>query len=156
MPSPVRKFLGNRLIASLIVLSVPVLLATGMVSINWESGFPRLTVNREKVSEVRQDVVEKIQDRENGYAADQTGLRDIAMPFGPKEPRTGFGLPENRQPAQGFGERIAVRVDELKDSFNSVHDQPSNFLPSGANPRGTDGRSRESYLDIKPRFPDRR
>ena len=87
MPSPVRKFLGNRLIASLIVLSVPVLLATGMVSINWESGFPRLTVNREKVSEVRQDVVEKIQDRENGYAADQTGLRDIAMPFGLKEPK---------------------------------------------------------------------
>jgi hypothetical protein len=62
MPQPVKKLLGKRVVALLIVLCVPVLFATGLVSVRWENGRPRVEINRQRADQVKQEAVQKIQE----------------------------------------------------------------------------------------------
>lgn len=61
MPQPVKKILGGRLIALLIVVCVPILFATGILSVRWENGRPKFSVNRQRAAEVKQEAVERIE-----------------------------------------------------------------------------------------------
>ena len=66
MPKPAKKFLGSRIVASLIVVLIPVLIGTGMITVQWENGRPRLSINRERTAEVREEATEQIEEfREN-------------------------------------------------------------------------------------------
>ena len=62
MPQPVKKLLGGRHVALLIVVCVPILFATGILSIRWENGRPQISINRQKAAEVKQEAAERIQD----------------------------------------------------------------------------------------------
>ena len=62
MPKPVRKFLSGRIIASLIVLAIPVLFATGLVSVTWKNGFPKLSINQQKAGAIKEQASQKIQE----------------------------------------------------------------------------------------------
>jgi hypothetical protein len=61
MPKPIRKVLGRRIVALLIVLLAPVLYASGIISIKWENGRPHFAVNRQRAAQVKQEATEKIQ-----------------------------------------------------------------------------------------------
>ena len=76
LPSPAKKFLGGRMMALLIVVLVPVLLATGIVSVSWENGRPRVSFNRERAAEAKQAVAEEVQS----LSADHRG-RANGAPF---------------------------------------------------------------------------
>lgn len=60
MPQPARKLLGNRWIAKLIIFAVPVLFATGILSLQWVNGRPSVQFNREKAKQVEQKAVQRI------------------------------------------------------------------------------------------------
>lgn len=62
MPSPVRKLLSGKLIAALIVLIVPLLFATGVLSVEWQNGRPKFSLNRERASELRETTAEKVDE----------------------------------------------------------------------------------------------
>jgi hypothetical protein len=61
MPQPVRKLVGGRWTAALIVLSIPLLLVTGLMTVTWENGRPHLLLNRQKAAEVKQHLSDDVQ-----------------------------------------------------------------------------------------------
>ncbi|MHB8973967.1 MAG: hypothetical protein ACYC4N_26325 [Pirellulaceae bacterium] len=70
-----RKLLGGRLAALLIVMAIPVLFATGVVSLKWEEGRPRLSFNEQRAAQVEQEAVQKVQTLSKKYAdRDKTTL----------------------------------------------------------------------------------
>ncbi len=68
LPSPVRRVLQMRLVALLVVLALPVLWWTGIVTINTEGGIPRLSINREKAVEVEQRLAAEVQEYRGEHA----------------------------------------------------------------------------------------
>jgi hypothetical protein len=62
MPKPVRNVLRTRIVASLIVLVVPILWATGLVSVSWNHGIPKLSINQQKTSQIKQDASDRFQE----------------------------------------------------------------------------------------------
>ncbi len=100
MPQPVKKVLGGRIIALLIVLCVPVLYATGIVSVKWENGRPRISINQQRTAEVKQEAVEQIQEMKDGHGVGHAPTVSIP-PF------------MNRQSSESMGDRIEGWKDGL-------------------------------------------
>lgn len=106
MPSPLRKTLGNRLVAMLIVFAIPVLLIMGVVSVEWEDGRPRLSFNRERAAEVRENAAEEIDDLRN----DKPGFLSLPDKFG-----------DNNTGLSEFGERAEQQLEQFQ---NRMHHAP--------------------------------
>ena len=62
MPAPVRKVLSNRIMAALVVVTVPVLFATGLLVVDWGNGIPTLSIDRHRASEAKAEATEKIKE----------------------------------------------------------------------------------------------
>lgn len=56
MPAPVRSVATSRTGAWLLMLLVPVLVATGVLSISWAGGLPQFSFNRQRAEQVGQQV----------------------------------------------------------------------------------------------------
>lgn len=69
LPAPVQSFLSSRAVAGVIVLAIPVLLASGIVGLSWENGLPRFTFNRQRAKEVEAEAVVKLQEFRQGSEA---------------------------------------------------------------------------------------
>jgi hypothetical protein len=77
MPPPVRSVLGSRLGALLVMIVLPILVITGVVSIQWNSGVPKISIDRERAKEVRTEAVdslEKLREREKGLLSSRPRL----------------------------------------------------------------------------------
>jgi hypothetical protein len=132
MPSPVRKFSGNRIIAAVIVLSLPVLLATGVVSVKWENGRPRLSSNQQKSAEIKREAAEEI---EKLQAEDRGGIPSLVPHFGDKE--TSRSEVAAELPLQEFSDNVSQRVAEVQDRFDNDHQQTGSLLPAAGEARSS-------------------
>jgi len=56
MPAPVRQVVTSRWIATLIVIVVPALVLTGILTISWNGTQPNFTVNSRKAEQVEREV----------------------------------------------------------------------------------------------------
>jgi hypothetical protein len=74
MPKPAKKFLGSRIVALLIVVSTPVLIGTGMITVKWENGRPRISINRERTTEIREEAKEQIEEYRESHGDGQPGV----------------------------------------------------------------------------------
>lgn len=120
MPTPVRKFLGNRLIALLIVLLLPVLYATGVVSIEWRDGRPRLSFDRQRAAEVKMETAEKIHELRDEKSQNQGGRLSF-LPQGEGGQQTGehgFRLPPAIGGQESQREQATRPLPPLKQLFN--------------------------------------
>ena len=100
MPQPVKKLLGKRVVALLIVLCVPVLYATGLVSVKWENGRPRIEINPQRAAEVKQETVEQLQALKDHHSDGRTPTLSIP-------PRL------DRQSSESMGEQLEGLKDKL-------------------------------------------
>ncbi len=126
MPSPIRKSLGNRFVSFLIVAAVPVLLVTGVLSVDWQTGRPRLSINRERAVEVEHEAAEKIQGLRDQHVDDRTGFpKFLPQAQSQASSRPGFApefqlAPPASQPtptaeqAQGPISRLKQRFEERR------------------------------------------
>jgi hypothetical protein len=101
MPQPVKKLLGKRVVALLIVLCVPVLYATGLVSVRWENGRPRVEINRQRAAQVKQDAVQQIQELQDRHG-------------GGRAPTVSIPPLLDRQSNKSMGDRIEGLKGELE------------------------------------------
>ncbi len=108
MPSPVRSVLGNRFVALLVVITLPLLYMLGVVSFDWEGGRPHLKVDREKAAQVREEAVEAIEEfeerREGGHEGRER-LLSAEKATGPVADRLAKALEEpeaEEKPFLGF------------------------------------------------------
>ncbi len=106
MPQPLKKVLGGRIIALLIVLCLPVLYATGIVSVKWENGRPRISINQQHATEVKQDAVEKIQEMKHDHGDGRAPTVNIPPLM-------------NRQSSKSMGGRI----EGLRDGLDKTLEQ---------------------------------
>ena len=56
LPTPVKSVAKSRWGARLLLVIVPILIATGVVTISWTGGLPSITVNKERAVVVGQEV----------------------------------------------------------------------------------------------------
>lgn len=56
MPAPVRQIVTSRWVSTLIVIVVPALLLTGIVTVSWTGSRPSFTVNQQRAEQVEQEV----------------------------------------------------------------------------------------------------
>ena len=63
LPAPIQKRLSSRWGSLLVVILFPVLVAIGVLQISWNGWMPTVSVNRERASEVRQEIRHKLEDR---------------------------------------------------------------------------------------------
>ena len=78
MPPPVRSVLGSRLGSLLIMIALPILVITGVVSIQWNSGVPKISIDRERAKEVRTqavDSLEKLREQDKGLLSSRPRLK---------------------------------------------------------------------------------
>lgn len=100
MPSPVRKTLGNRMVAGLIAVFLPLLLITGVVSVSWENGRPRVSFNQQKAAEVREEAVDRIDDLRDERTASRSKGPNLPVFGGKDKPLQGF-VSESRDEQPG-------------------------------------------------------
>ena len=56
MPAPVRQVVTSRWVSMLIIIVVPALVLTGIVTISWTGGRPSFTVNKQRAEQVEREV----------------------------------------------------------------------------------------------------
>ncbi len=60
LPAPVRSVVATRWGAPLAVLVLLAMLGTGIATLDWSNGWPKLKIDRERAQEVRQNVRERV------------------------------------------------------------------------------------------------
>ena len=107
MPSPVRSVLGNRFVALLVVITLPILYMLGVVSFDWENGRPHLSVGREKAREAKDEAAEAIHEFGERREDNQN-----------ERPKL-FSQEEAKTPV---ADRLAKALDEPEAGHNSLLD----------------------------------
>lgn len=155
MPSPVRKLSGSRIGALLIVITIPVLLATGVVSVTWENGRPRLSVNQQKAKEVKKEVTEKVQELQAQHNGNRPGMQRVLPELGGR-PNSAAEFVAELRPGGEFGDGVAERVEKVKDSFAEERPQTMNFAPA-TDPAQRTAQKADGFLpQLKKRLGSRR
>ena len=129
MPRPVRRLLGTRIVALLIILSIPVLLATGIVTVQWKEGRPKLSMDRQRAAEVKGTVTDQIQSLKNEYSYDDRSISDFLSRFG----SGGGSQPDSsasRQPAGRMDHRVAEPFNRFQNGFGEQEEQGRSNMPT--------------------------
>ncbi len=62
LPEPVRRAMSTRWGSRLTLLAAVALFATGVVTVQWSNNMPHLSVNRERAKEMKEAVVERVEN----------------------------------------------------------------------------------------------
>jgi hypothetical protein len=79
MPQPVRSVLGNRLVSTLVMIVAPILLVTGVISIQWDGTLPRVSVDQQRAQQIRaqaKESLQKLREKEGGLLTSWPRLDD--------------------------------------------------------------------------------
>ncbi|MFM8954036.1 MAG: hypothetical protein ACKOOF_13410 [Planctomycetaceae bacterium] len=116
LPAPVAKVAGTRWGSRLLILLLPFLLATGVLTISWSNGIPTVSFDRAKALLVGQQVGERVQQEavrvaqevreRQGITGPQTaGMQPVAAQpassqsqWGQAQPTSWQGQPAYQQP----------------------------------------------------------
>ena len=91
MPPPVRSVLGSRFGSLLAIIALPVLVISGVISIQWNSGVPEVSIDRQRAKEIKAEAissVEKLRDQDNGLLSLRPRFlpqKEAAAPEPPKD-----------------------------------------------------------------------
>ncbi len=127
MPSPIRRFLSSRIIALLIVLILPVLYLTGVVSVEWQNGRPRLNFNRQRAQEVREETASTIHKLKKEADKGQGVLQNV-LTADRRSKQNSFTA--SLQPQDGLGDKLADGVERVRERL-SGQDKPRFSLTPG-------------------------
>lgn len=100
MPQPVRSLLGNRLVSTLVMIAAPILLVTGVVSIQWDGTLPKVSVDQQRAQEISvqaKESLQKLREKETGLLSSWPGRNDSEQAADP-------GSPQDEQPIANLSE----------------------------------------------------
>ena len=118
MPQPVRKMLGGRIAALLIVVAIPVLFATGIVSVTWEGGRPRLQFNQQRAAQVKQEAAKEVKSMTQKYTDRDKTTLSIPFTSGDKQDSS-----------------LGQQVQELGKEISEFSEQTLSLPPAPAAPQ---------------------
>jgi hypothetical protein len=113
LPAPVAKVAGTRWGSRLLILLLPVLFATGVLTVSWNNGFPTVNFDRARALIVGQQVGERVQQEAVRVAQDVRERQAATEPqsaaaqpastqsqWGQAQPTSWQGQPAYQQPSQ--------------------------------------------------------
>lgn len=114
MPKVARDFLGHRIIASLIMLAVPLLLFSGVVSVDFRNGRPHFSFNKDKAAQVEQRARARLEDfREDQSPSLATNTTEAVKSFvGQQKSNLGF----QETASSGISENIGKHIDSIRQA----------------------------------------
>ena len=114
MPKVARDFLGHRIIASLIMLAVPLLLFSGVVSVDFRNGRPHFSFNKDKAAQVEQRARARLEDfREDQSPSLATNTTEAVKSFvGQQKSNLGF---QDKDPS-GVTETIGKHINTIRQA----------------------------------------
>jgi len=145
LPAPVAKVAGSRWGSRLLILLLPFLFATGVLTISWNNGIPTVNFDRAKALLVGQQVGERVQEEavrvaqdvreRKGIAGPQTaGMQPVAVQpastqsqWGQAQPTSWQGQPAYQQPSQ--------RQQQQQSFQQPAYQQPAYQQPQPAAPQ---------------------
>jgi len=78
LPAPVQSVAKSRWGSRLLLLAIPALIATGVITVSWSGGLPNITVNKDRAvvvgQEVRQEAI-KAAERVRQYGENNSNFR---------------------------------------------------------------------------------
>jgi len=80
LPAPLQRAAGTRIGSMLLILLAPVLVATGIVTVTWEGGRPRFSLNRERAAEVEREAVDKLEELREEQPGERLRQRMAELP----------------------------------------------------------------------------
>ena len=127
LPSPIRSFLSGRIVASLIVVCLPLLFISGIVSVDFQNGRPHLSFNRDKAKEAKvmaEDKIHELQGQESGFVDQASDAMHSLV--GHEKPAFSLGQANQQSMLDNFSHRVdSVRKDMKQDSNGSWMHLPS-------------------------------
>ena len=127
LPSPVRRFLSGRIVAGLIVLCLPLLFISGIVSVDFENGRPHLSFNRDKAKEAKELAEDKIQELQ-GQGSGFVDQASDAMHSLVGHEKPAFSLGNGNQ--QNMLDSFSDHVDTVRNQMNQDSNDSWMQLPS--------------------------
>jgi len=137
LPAPVAKVAGTRWGSRLLILLLPFLFATGVLTVSWNNGIPTVNFDRARALFVGQQVGERVQQEVVRVAQDvqerqaTTGPQSVAAQpastqsqWGQAQPAAWQGQPAYQQPSQ----------PHRQQSFQQPAYQPQPAVPQWAPP----------------------
>ena len=114
MPKVARDFLGHRIIASLIMLAVPLLLFSGVVSVDFRNGRPHFSFNKDKAAQVEQRARARLEDfREDQSPSLATNTTEAVKSFvGQQKSNLGF----QETASSGISENLGKHIDSIRQA----------------------------------------
>lgn len=148
MPQPAKKFLGSRIISLFIVILIPVLIGTGMVTIRWENGRPRFSVNRERTAEARQEATEKLEEfRENHGDNRRAALADHVPQLGAQAEKLRDKLTDGQRDDQ-IAERVSPQLGNAEDKLVGEGNSEWNAQPAQGRQTSKDKHAMRPLHDV--------
>jgi hypothetical protein len=100
LPEPAKAVLRTRLVSSLLLIATPILLITGILQIQWQDGRPRLSLDRQKAAEIRDDAIGEAKQLGEHALGEAKQLRDRWEPSLPWRQQTQSDLATSDAPAE--------------------------------------------------------
>jgi hypothetical protein len=101
-PAPVRAVASNPIGFRLLVIAMGALMATGILSLDWNDGKPQFNVDRERAQQVRQELVEDLRNKIPGWDESQNqGAGFAGAPFG-QQPASAQPIGANPNAPNGY------------------------------------------------------
>lgn len=149
MPKTAKDFLGHRIIASLIMLAVPLLLFSGVVSVKFRNGRPHFSFNKDKAAQVEKRARERLEDFRGDQSPALAGNATEAVKSFVDQQKSNLDLQE-KDPS-GITGNIGKQIDSIRqaDATSAIPAVLPNFndlkLPE---PEGSGG----PFSKLKGRF----
>lgn len=156
MPGPAKKILASRIGALLIVIVVPILFATGIVSVKWENGRPKVSFNRERAAEVKQEAAQKIDTLKKEHDGDRPALADYVPHFGEQEENRSEFAADLQRNVDGSEHRVAERYDEVKDNLVRDDNRGWNIGPPEGQPSEPGKQAFQPFQGVREKIEDLR
>ena len=118
-------------------MSILLMLYTGVISVGWENGRPRVSFNRQKAAQLEKQATERVEDfRDEHLAGDKK--QPLLPRFGAQE-ESGAGFTFGNQTDERPLEQLGEQAEAAKDWFGKESKQvwpPSDQQQAAGEPRG--------------------
>jgi len=66
LPAPIQRAASTRIGSRILLILVPILIATGLVTVTWDGWWPRFSLDRKRAVEINQEAVDTLEELQQG------------------------------------------------------------------------------------------
>ena len=156
MPAPAKKVLASRIGALLIIVAIPVLIGSGIVSVKWENGRPKVSINRERAAAVKQEAAQRIEAFRENRNGDRPAAADYVPHLGAREERQSTFTADVQHDVDEFGQRVSDRFGAVKNDLVGDGDRQWNIGPVGVQPDNENKQAFQPFHGLRDKIDDMR